>query len=178
MTHAIEITMLTMSAIMVVLCKVDVNKIIDGSVFKSGSMGVICIFGLAWMGDTFVASQMDAIKQSVQDIVATQPWVFGIALFAVSTLTLSQAATTRALMPLGIALGIPAPILIAVFPSVNGYFFFPNYATVIAGIAFDRTGTTRIGCFVLNHSYMMPGLITIISSVVFALILTKLFRLV
>lgn len=178
MTHAIEITMLTMSAIMVILCKVDVNKIIDGSVFKSGSMGVICIFGLAWMGDTFVASQMDAIKQSVQDIVATQPWVFAIALFAVSTLTLSQAATTRALMPLGIALGIPAPILIAVFPSVNGYFFFPNYATVIAGIAFDRTGTTRIGRFVLNHSYMMPGLITIISSLVFALLLIKLFGLV
>lgn len=178
MTHAIEITMLAISAIMVILCKVDVNKIIDGSVFRSGSMGVICIFGLAWMGDSFVASQMGAIKQSVQEIVATQPWVFAIALFAVSTLTLSQAATTRALMPLGIALGIPAPILISVFPSVNGYFFFPNYATVIAGIAFDRTGTTRIGRFVLNHSYMMPGLITSVTSVMFALVLTKIYGLI
>ena len=173
MPHTIEVTMLVISALMVLLCRVDVNQIVSGSVFKAGMLGIVCIFGLAWMGDTLVANNMDFIKTSVQALVTSYPWIFAIALFFVATLTTSQAATTRALMPLGISLAMPVPALIGVWPAVNGYFFIPNYATLIAGVAFDRTGTTKIGKYVLNHSYMMPGLIATIVSVCTALFLAS-----
>lgn len=124
MTHTIEITMLVISGLMVLLCKVNVGKIVAGSVFQSGMMGIVCIFGLAWMGDTLVSNNMPLIKQQVQTVINAYPWVFALALFAVSSLIMSQAATVRALMPLGISLGIPPYILVGIFPSVNGYFFF------------------------------------------------------
>lgn len=165
MTHTIEIVMMVMGGCIIAACKVKVDRILDMSVFKQGMMGVFCIFGLAWAGDTLVANNLDFIKGGVQELVKTAPWVFALALFAVSMLTLSQAATVRALMPLGISLGIPAPALIGMFPAVNGYFFVPSYATILAGIAFDRTKTTRIGKYVFNHSYMIPGLITTVISV-------------
>ena len=174
MPHTIEITMLVISAIIVLFCRVDVTQIVAGSVFKAGMMGIVCIFGLAWMGDTLVANNMDFIKNSVQALVVSYPWVFAFALFFVATLTTSQAATTRALMPLGISLGMSVPALIGVWPAVNGYFFIPNYATLIAGVAFDRTGTTKIGKYVLNHSYMIPGLIATFVSVSTALFLGSL----
>ena len=60
----------------------------------------------------------------------------------------------------GIALGISPYMLIAMFPAVNGYFFIPNYPTVVAAINFDRTITTRIGKYILNHSFMMPGIVS------------------
>jgi anaerobic C4-dicarboxylate transporter DcuA len=104
-------------------------------------------------------------------MVTSAPWLFAVALFALSVLLYSQAATVRALMPLGISLGIPFPWLIAMFPSVNGYFFIPNYPTIIAAIAFDRTGTTRIGKYILNHSFMVPGLVATITAVSVGLVL-------
>lgn len=173
MTSTIEIVMMVMGAAIVVLCRVKADQIIEMSVFKSGMMGVFCIFGLAWAGDTLVANNLDFIKGGVQAIVQTAPWIFAIALFAVSVLILSQAATVRALMPLGLALGIPAPLLVGMFPAVNGYFFIPSYATLIAGIAFDRTKTTRIGKYIFNHSYMVPGLITTILSVSIGLMIAR-----
>ena len=121
---------------------------------------VIAIFGIAWMGDTFLQGNMLQLTQSIEGVVRQMPWLFGIALFAMSILLYSQAATVRALMPLGIALGISPMILVALFPAVNGYFFIPNYPTVVAAINFDRTGTTRIGKYVLNHSFMLPGLVS------------------
>jgi anaerobic C4-dicarboxylate transporter-like protein len=165
MTHTIEMVMLVIAGIMVLACRVDVGEIIGGSVFKAGMMGLVCIFGLAWLGDTFVSNNLSVIKDNVQSAVKDYPWIFAFALFAVSALIMSQAATTRALIPLGIGLGMPSVALIGVWPAVNGYFFIPNYATVIAGVAFDVTGTTRIGKFVFNHSYMIPGLITTVVSV-------------
>lgn len=165
MTNAIEIVMMVMGAAMVAFCKIKTDRILEMSVFKQGMMGVFCIFGLAWAGDTLVANNLGLIKGGVQEIVQSSPWVFALALFAVSALILSQAATVRALMPLGIALGIPASALVGMFPAVNGYFFVPSYATILAGVAFDRTKTTRIGKYVFNHSYMIPGLITTILSV-------------
>lgn len=98
-------------------------------------------------------------------MVTDMPWLFGVALFVMSILLFSQAATIRALLPLGMALGISPYMLIALFPAVNGYFFIPNYPTVVAAINFDTTGTTRIGKYVLNHSFMMPGLISIFVAV-------------
>ena len=111
------------------------------------------------MGDTFLNGNIAELSANIEGMVNEMPWLFGIALFIMSILLYSQAATVRAVMPLGIALGISPWYLIALFPAVNGYFFFPNYPTVIAAINFDRTGTTHIGKWVLNHSFMMPGLI-------------------
>ena len=139
---------------------IDGEKATQGSVFPAGMQAVIAIFGIAWMGDTFLQGNMLQLTQSIEGVVRQMPWLFGIALFAMSILLYSQAATVRALMPLGIALGISPMILVALFPAVTGYFFIPNYPTVVAAINFDRTGTTRIGKYVLNHSFMLPGLVS------------------
>ncbi|MDP4155469.1 MAG: anaerobic C4-dicarboxylate transporter [Bacillota bacterium] len=159
MPAAIEIVMLTIAALIIIFCKPNVEEIVSGSVFKAGSTAVVAIFGIAWMGDTFFQGNLKLISGSISELVTSAPWLFAIALFALSILLYSQAATVRTLMPLGITLGIHPALLIAMFPAVNGYFFIPNYPTVVAAINFDRTGTTKIGKYVLNHSFMIPGLI-------------------
>ena len=159
MSHIIEVLMLTASAFILLFTKTDGIKAAQGSVFSAGMQAVVAIFGIAWMGDTFIAGNMTELKGSIEHIVTQMPWLFGLALFVMSILLFSQAATIRALLPLGIALGISPYMLIALFPAVNGYFFIPNYPTVVAAINFDRTGTTRIGKYILNHSFMIPGLI-------------------
>jgi anaerobic C4-dicarboxylate transporter DcuA len=159
MPAAIEIVMLTIAALIIIFCKPNVEEIVSGSVFKAGSTAVVAIFGIAWMGDTFFQGNLKLISGSISELVTSAPWLFAIALFALSILLYSQAATVRTLMPLGISLGIHPALLIAMFPAVNGYFFIPNYPTVVAAINFDRTGTTKIGKYVLNHSFMIPGLI-------------------
>ena len=155
------------------LTKANGIKAAQGSVFSAGMQAVVAIFCIAWMGDTFLQGNMAELKGSIEGIVTQMPWLFGIALFIMSILLYSQAATVRAFMPLGIALGISPFLLIAMFPAVNGYFFIPNYPTVVAAINFDRTGTTRIGKYVLNHSFMMPGLIATITSVMTGLNLVQ-----
>ena len=110
----------------------------------------------------------------LSEMAQAYPILFAVGLFAASVLLYSQAATARALMPLGLQLGLPAPSLIAAFPAVNGYFFLPNYGTVIAAINFDRSGTTGIGRYVLNHSFMLPGLIATWGAVLIGLVIAKL----
>jgi anaerobic C4-dicarboxylate transporter DcuA/anaerobic C4-dicarboxylate transporter DcuB len=165
MSHIIEILMFSAAALILLLTRTNGIKAAQGSVFSAGMQAVIAIFGIAWMGDTFIAGNMVELKSSIEEIVTQMPWLFGLALFVMSILLFSQAATIRALLPLGIALGISPYMLIALFPAVNGYFFIPNYPTVVAAINFDRTGTTHIGKYILNHSFMMPGLIATIVSV-------------
>ncbi len=171
MTNAIEIVMLSLSAVMVVTCKVDVEKIISGSVFRNGMLGVISVFGLAWMSDTLLANNIDVVKRTVQEVVMGQPMLFAFALFVASAITHSQGATVAALVPLGITLGVPGLTLAAMFPAVCGYFIIPSTGVLLAGVAFDRTGTTKIGKYVVNHSYMIPGLISTIVGVVTGLII-------
>jgi len=173
MPHVIEIVMLTIAALMLLVCKVKISRVTEGSVFIAGIQAVIAIFGIAWMGDTFFQGNMELLSGSIKGMVTTAPWLFAFALFVLSILLYSQAATVRALMPLGISLGIPAPFLIAMFPAVNGYFFIPNYPTVVAAINFDRTGTTGIGRYVLNHSFMIPGLVATFSSIGIGFLLAK-----
>ena len=158
MSHIIEVLMLTASAFILLFTKTDGIKAAQGSVFSAGMQAVVAIFGIAWMGDTFIAGNMTELKGSIEHIVTQMPWLFGLALFVMSILLFSQAATIRALLPLGIALGISPYMLIALFPAVNGYFFIPNYPTVVAAINFDRTGTTRIGKYILNHSFHDAGI--------------------
>lgn len=172
MPAAIEIVMLTISALILIFCKPKVEEIVSGSVFKAGATAVVAIFGIAWMGDTFFQGNMALISGSISDLVTAAPWLFALALFGLSILLYSQAATVRTLMPLGITLGINPALLIAMFPAVNGYFFIPNYPTVVAAINFDRTGTTRIGKYILNHSFMVPGLIASVGGVAIGILMS------
>ena len=171
----IEILMLTAAALILLITRTNGIGAAKGSVFSAGMQAVIAIFGIAWMGDTFINGNIVELKASIEGIVTQMPWLFGIALFVMSILLYSQAATIRAIAPLGIALGISPMMLIALFPAVNGYFFIPNYPTIIAAINFDRTGSTRIGKWILNHSFMMPGLITTVVSIGVGLLLIQLF---
>ena len=159
MPSIIEILMLSAAALILLFLRIDGIEAVKGSVFPAGMQAVIAIFGIAWMGDTFIKGNIGQLTGSIESIVQSMPWLFGLALFVMSILLYSQAATVRAIVPLGLALGISPYLLIAMFPAVNGYFFIPNYPTVVAAINFDRTGTTGIGKYVLNHSFMMPGLV-------------------
>jgi anaerobic C4-dicarboxylate transporter DcuA len=172
MPGAIEIVMLTIAALIMIFCKPKAEEIVSGSVFKAGATAVVAIFGIAWMGDTFFQGNMELISGSISDLVTAAPWLFAVALFALSILLYSQAATVRTLMPLGITLGINPALLIAMFPAVNGYFFIPNYPTVVAAINFDRTGTTGIGKYILNHSFMVPGLVATVGAVGIGILLS------
>lgn len=165
MAHIIEVLMLSVAALILLLTGTSGMKAAKSSVFNAGMQAVVAIFGIAWMGDTFISGNIAVIKENIFGLVTDMPWLFGIALFVMSILLFSQAATIRTLLPLGMALGISPYMLIALFPAVNGYFFIPNYPTVVAAINFDTTGTTRIGKYVLNHSFMMPGLISTIVAV-------------
>ena len=159
MPAIIEILMLSAAALILLFLRIDGIEAVKGSVFPAGMQAVIAIFGIAWMGDTFIKGNIGQLTGSIESIVQSMPWLFGLALFVMSILLYSQAATVRAIVPLGLALGISPYLLIAMFPAVNGYFFIPNYPTVVAAINFDRTGNTGIGKYVLNHSFMMPGLV-------------------
>ena len=159
MPIVIEILMMSVAALMLLLTKVPVDEVPKTATLRAGVVAVIGIFGLAWLGDSFIAANKDVIVPAIGDWAKVAPWTFAFGLFLASVLLYSQAATTRALMPLGIALGIPPQFLIAMFPSVNGYFFIPTYGSLIAAINFDLSGTTRIGKYVLNHSFMIPGLV-------------------
>ena len=168
MTHMIELIMLVVSALMVIFCKAKPDEVIRTSVFRAGMMGVVTVFGLAWMSDTWIANNLPYIKTTVAAVVQGAPWLFALALFFVSALTHSQGATVAALMPLGLSLGIDPLSLVCMYPAVCGYFVIPSTGVLLAGVAFDETGTTKIGKLVINHSYLLPGLVATFANVVFA----------
>lgn len=175
MPAIIEVLMLAAAGIILLVSKTDGITPTKGSVFIAGMQAVIAIFGIAWMGDTFIHANLGTLQENIQGIVTQAPWLFAVALFVMSILLYSQAATVRAVMPLGLALGISPWMLIAMFPAVNGYFFIPNYPTLVAAINFDRTGTTHIGKYVLNHSFMMPGMVATVGAVAIGMLLAKLY---
>ena len=171
----IEMVMLATAALILLLTKTDGAKAVQGSVFSAGMQAVVAIFGIAWMGDTFINGNIIELKGAVEGVVTEMPWLFGLALFVMSILLYSQAATVRAIVPLGVALAISPMMLIALFPAVNGYFFIPNYPTLVAAINFDSTGTTRIGKWVLNHSFMLPGMVATVVAIAVGLLLIQLY---
>jgi len=159
MNLAIQILMLSAGALMLVLCKVRPQDIPNGTVFKAGMVAVISIFGVAWMADTVFEAHFELLKSSLAGVVAAKPWTYAIVLFIVSKLVNSQAAAIAAIAPLGVSLGVDPKVMIAFLPARYGYFILPTYASDLACIGFDRSGTTRIGKFVINHSFIIPGLI-------------------
>jgi anaerobic C4-dicarboxylate transporter DcuA len=175
MAMAIAIVMLAVAALILVVTKAPVGEVPKCKTCQSGVSAIIGILGLAWLGDTFMDANSKVIIGGLEHMATAAPWTFAIGLFIASMLLFSQAATAKTLMPLGLTLGIPAPLLIGMFPAVNGYFFIPNYGTIIAAMQFDRSKTTRIGKYLLNHSFMLPGLICTVGAVTIGLAIGKLF---
>jgi anaerobic C4-dicarboxylate transporter DcuA len=175
MPVAIGMVMLAVAALILAVCQAPVAEVPRCKTCQSGITAIVGILGLAWLGDTFISANQEVIIGGLSGMAQAAPWTFAIGLFLASMLLYSQAATARALMPLGLSLGIPAASLVGMFPAVNGYFFIPNYGTLIAAMQFDRSGTTRIGKYLLNHSFMLPGLITTVGGVGAGLLIARLF---
>lgn len=169
--EAIIVFMLASAALITIFAKVDANKIISSSTFKSGMSACICVLGVAWLGTTFVEAHISEIKGFASDILNEYPWMLALTLFFASMLLYSQGATTKALMPSALALGIDPVTAVASFAAVSALFVLPTYPTLLAAVEMDDTGSTRIGKFVFNHPFMIPGIIAITLSVVFGFIL-------
>ena len=166
MNLVIQIVMITAAALMIIFCKASPKKAISGPVWQSGMVAVVAIYGIAWLADTYFANYLGEIQQMLAGMVEKYPWSIAFAFFLVSVLVNSQGAVVVSMLPLAYGLGIDGWILLGVLPSVYGYFFIPNYPSDIATVNFDRTGTTVIGKYLLNHSFMMPGLVhTIVACV-------------
>lgn len=162
MNLVIQIVMLTAAALMIIFCKADPKKAVAGPVWQSGMVAVVAIFGIAWLADTYFANYMDVMKSALGGIVAKYPWSIAFIFFLVSVLINSQGAVVVSMLPLAYSLGIPGWVLLGVLPSVYGYFFIPNYPSDIATVNFDRSGTTVIGKYLFNHSFMMPGMVSVV----------------
>ena len=171
----IQMVMLAFGALIVIIAKTPVAKVPNGVVFKSGMTACVAIFGIAWMSDTYFAYAMPSFKAAITDMVNNYPWTFALALFAVSVVVNSQAATAKILLPVAVAIGLPAPVLIGLMPATYAYFFIPNYPSDIATVTFDVSGTTKIGKWYFNHSFMVPGLIGVFVACLVGLLLAKLF---
>ena len=174
MPIAIAIVMLAVAAIILTVTKAPVAEVPRCKTCQSGVTAIVGILGLAWLGDTFIDANREAIIGGLSAMATAAPWTFAFGLFSASVLLYSQAATARALMPLGLSLGIGPLLLIGMFPAVNGYFLIPNYGTIIAAINFDRSGTTRIGKYVINHSFLIPGLVSTTLAVAVGLLIASL----
>ena len=173
MNIIIQIVMITAAALMIIIAKAKPRRAIAGAVWQSGMVAVVAIYGIAWLADTYFSNYLPQMQDGLQGIVSKYPWAISLAFFTVSVLVNSQGAVVVAMLPLAYSLGIPGPVLLGVLPSVYGYFFIPNYPSDIATVTFDRSGTTRIGKYLLNHSFMMPGMVSVIVSTIVATLITK-----
>ena len=176
MNLLIQIMMLTAAALMVFFAKAEPKKAVSGAVWQSGMVAAVAIFGIAWMADTYFGNYTTQIKEMMGDIVAQYPWAIAFVFFLVSVLINSQGAVVVAMLPLAYEMGIDGVILLGVMPSVYGYFFIPNYPSDIATVNFDRSGTTVIGKYLFNHSFMIPGLIHVVVATIAGLLLAQFYH--
>ena len=176
MSQTIEMIMMSDAALILLVGKGKVGDAVNGNIFKAGMNAVVAIFGIAWMGNTFYVGNEKILDAALSSMISSTPILFAVALFLLSIMLFSQAATVTTLYPVGIALGINPLLLIAMFQACNGYFFLPNYPTEVAAIDFDRTGTTRVGKYVINHSFQIPGFITTIVSILLGVLMVQFFR--
>ncbi|ABS46614.1 transporter, anaerobic C4-dicarboxylate uptake family protein [Yersinia pseudotuberculosis] len=175
MNLVIQMMMLIAGAVILIGCKVKPSDISNGAVFKAGMVAIFSVFGVAWMSDTFFQAHMGELRLVLEDVVKGHPWTYAIVLFLVSKLVNSQAAALAAIAPMGLQLGVEPKMLIAFFPAAYGYFVLPTYPSDLACIGFDRSGTTKIGRFIINHSFIIPGLIGVICSCITGYLLVTTF---
>ena len=175
MNIVIQIVMITAAALMIIFCKASPKKAVAGPVWQSGMVAVVAIYGIAWLADTYFSNYLGEMQSMLTEIVKEYPWSIAFVFFLVSVLINSQGAVVVAMLPLAYSLGIEGAVLLGVLPSVYGYFLIPNYPSDIATVNFDRSGTTVIGKYLLNHSFMMPGLVCVTTSTIVAYLLSMLF---
>jgi anaerobic C4-dicarboxylate transporter DcuA len=171
MGRAIMIVMLAAAGAIMLLFDVSAEAAVKSPVMKGGVVAFVSILGVSWMGSSFFEANRTAIVGGIAALVEDHAWVFALGLFVLSILLMSQAATIVTLAPVAAAIGLPAQTLIGVYPAVNGTFFLPTYGTVLAAVSMDSTGTTRIGKYLVNHSFMLPGLVSTVASTATALLL-------
>jgi len=171
----IQIILITAAALMIIFCGAKPKSAVAGNVWQSGMVAVVAIYGIAWLANTFFGAYISDIKDLLGTMVGNYPWTIALMFFIFSVLINSQGAVITSLLPVAYTLGIPGWVLLGVLPCVYGYFFIPNYPTDIATINIDRTGSTKIGKYVLNHSFMVPGLISVLVSTVVCYALAYLF---
>ena len=163
--EAIMTIMLTVAALIALICKIKTNDVLNAATFKSGMSACICVLGVAWLGTTFVAAHLEQINVLAGSVLETKPWLLAVVLFFAAMLLYSQAATTRALMPAALTMGINPVSAVASFAAVGSLFVLPTYPTLLAAVEFDDTGSTRIGKYVFDHPFLIPGVLTIALSV-------------
>ena len=173
MNLCIQIIMLMAAAANIMFCKASPKKAVAGAVWQSGMVAVVAIYGIAWLADTYFSNYMNEMQEMLTGLVSSYPWTIAFVFFLGSVLSNSQGADVVAMLPLAYKLGIAGPVLLGVLPSVYGYFFIPNYPSDIATVNFDRSGTTVIGKYLLNHSFMMPGLISVIVATIVGYLITN-----
>jgi anaerobic C4-dicarboxylate transporter-like protein len=171
MGMAIMIVMLTIAGLTTILFKASPETMLKGTIMRSGVAAIISILGVAWLGSSFFEGNRGSIVSGIAALVDSHPWAFGAGLFILSSLLFSAAATVSILVPVGIAVGLHPYLLVAFYPTANSVFFFPTYGTLLAAVSFDQTGTTKIGKFLLNHSFMLPGVVTVVTAVVLGVFL-------
>ena len=179
---AIMSIMLTIGTLITMTCKVQIGNVASTSVFKSGMVACVCVLGVAWLGDTFVSGHVAEIKALAASSVSQYPALLAVVFFLASMLLYSQAATAKAITPSIIAaLGITAAnpgdsyMLVACFAAVSALFVLPTYPTLLGAVQMDDTGTTRIGKYVFNHAFFIPGVLAIVFSVAFGFVACKVF---
>ncbi len=163
--EAIMTFMLGAAALIVLTCKIDTAKIPTAATFRSGMTACVCVLGVAWLGSTFVQSHVAEIKDVAGTLLEDFPWMLSMVLFFASMLLYSQGATTVALMPAALAIGVAPLTAVASFAAVSALFVLPTYPTLLAAVEMDDTGSTRIGKYVFNHPFFLPGVVTITTAV-------------
>ena len=175
MNLVIQMLMLMAGALILMTCKVKPTDISHSNIFQAGMIAIVSIYGIAWMADTFFSAHFTLLKTNLADFIVGHHWAYALVLFIVSQLVNSQAAALTAIAPMALHLGVEPKIMVAFFSACYGYFILPTYASDLACIGFDRSGTTRIGKFVINHSFIMPGIISVGTSCIIGYILAMLF---
>jgi anaerobic C4-dicarboxylate transporter DcuA len=173
MGRMIMIVMLAAAGVIMLLFKASPEAAVKGSIMKGGLVALISILGVSWMGSSFFEGNQRAIVAGASSIIRSHPWELAVGMFVLSILLFSRAATVVILVPVGLALGLAPHLLVGAFTAANGTFFLPTYGTVLAAVSFDQTGTTRIGRYVLNHSFMLPGLVATASATAIAMGLAR-----
>ena len=170
------IIMIAVAGLIIILFRASPEDTLKVKIIRSGLTAIISILGVSWLGSSFFEGNKTYVVGQISGLVQVYPIAFALGMFLLSTLLFSQAATVSLLMPVGLALGLPTHMLVGFYPASNGLFFLPTYGTVLAAVSFDQTGTTRIGKYLLNHSFMRPGLVTMISTLVIALLLSNILK--
>jgi anaerobic C4-dicarboxylate transporter DcuA len=172
--EAIMTVMLAVATLIALVCRINCAAVLNAATFKSGMSACVCVLGVAWLGTTFVAAHMEEINVLAGSILETKPWMLAVVLFFASMLLYSQAATTKALMPAALALGVSPTAAIAAFAAVSALFVLPTYPSLLAAVEFDDTGSTRIGKYVFDHPFILPGTLTIALAVTLGFMIASL----